>query len=129
MTARPRRVVQWTTGNVAHQTVRAVLGRDDLELVGVYAHSAAKVGRDVAELVGLDEPVGVTATDDLDALLALDPDCVLYTPLHPDPHELCRLLEAGALVLDQAVGEALPTERATCSPWRCGRATTGGRRS
>ena len=34
---RPLRVVQWTTGNVARQTVRAVLARDDLELVGVFA--------------------------------------------------------------------------------------------
>ena len=57
---RPLRVIQWTTGNVARQTVRAVLARDDLELVGVFAYSPEKVGRDVAELVGLEEPVGVT---------------------------------------------------------------------
>ena len=86
------RVVQWTTGNVARQTVRAVLARPDLELVGVYAFSGDKVGRDVGDLCGLDRPTGVTATDDVDALLGLGPDCVVYTPLHPDLGELTRLL-------------------------------------
>ena len=63
-------VVQWTTGNVGKRSVRAVVGHPDLELVGCYAWSADKVGRDVGELCGID-PVGVTATDDVDALLAL----------------------------------------------------------
>ncbi len=95
---RPLRIIQWTTGNVARQTVRAVLGHPGLELVGAFAHSAGKVGRDVGDLVGLD-PVGVTATDDVDALLALEPDCVVYTPLHPDLGELTRLLGAGVNVV------------------------------
>lgn len=109
------RVVQWTTGNIAQQTVRAVLARPDLELVGAYAYSASKVGRDVAELCGLDEPTGIAATDDVDALLALEPDCVLYTPLHPDVDELVRLLGAGVNVVTTAellTGRALaPTDR------------------
>ena len=99
---RPRRVVQWTTGNIARQAVRGVLARPDLELVGVYAYSAAKVGRDVAELCGLEAPVGVLATDDIDALLALEPDCVVYTPLHADVDELVRLLGAGVNVVTTA---------------------------
>ena len=37
-----------------------------------------KVGRDAADLCGLDEPTGVLATDDLDALVALGADCVVY---------------------------------------------------
>ena len=95
----PLRVVQWTSGNVARQTVRAVLARADLTLVGAYAHSTAKVGRDLGELCGLPEPIGVVATDDVDALLALAPDCVVYTPLHPDVAELARLLSAGVNVV------------------------------
>jgi 2,4-diaminopentanoate dehydrogenase len=94
----PLRIIQWTTGNVARQTVRAVIAHPDLELVGGFAHSADKVGRDVGELVGLD-PVGVAASDDVDALLALDPDCVVYTPLHPDLGELSRILGAGVNVV------------------------------
>ena len=69
--APPLRVIQWTTGNIARQAVRAVLSRPDLELVGVYAYSDAKVGRDAAELCGLDEPTGVLATNHVDELLGL----------------------------------------------------------
>ena len=96
---RPLRVVQWTTGNVAHETVRAILERRDLELVGVYAHSARKAGQDLAELVGLDAPTGVRATTDAAALLALKPDCVVYTPLYFDPDEVARILRAGVNVV------------------------------
>ena len=95
---RPLRIVQWTTGNVARQTLRAVLAHPDQELVGVFAHSPDKVGVDAGELVGLD-PIGVVATDDVDALLALEPDCVVYTPLHPDLDELTRLLGAGVNIV------------------------------
>jgi hypothetical protein len=105
------RIVQWTTGNVAREAVRAVIARDDMELVGAFAHSAAKVGRDVAELVGLAEPTGIVATDDVDALLALHPDCVVYTPLHIDVGELVLLLRAGVNVVTSSefmTGGSLP---------------------
>jgi hypothetical protein len=98
-TDRPLRVVQWTTGNVGRQVVKALVGRPDLELVGVFAHDPAKVGRDAAELCGLDEPTGVTATGDADALLALRPDCVVYTALHMDADEVARILRAGINVV------------------------------
>ena len=64
------RVVQWTTGNVGKQSVEAVLIRPDLELVGCYAWSPDKAGKDVGELCGL-PPLGLRATDDVAALLAL----------------------------------------------------------
>ncbi len=96
------RVIQWTTGNVARKTLRSVLERPDLELVGCYAWSADKVGHDAATLCRLDEPCGVLATDDVGALLALEPDCIVYTPLHPDVDELSRLLLAGVNVVTTA---------------------------
>jgi hypothetical protein len=74
-----RRVVQFSTGNVGRHSLRAIIGRPDLELVGVHAAGAAKIGRDAAELCGLDQPTGIVATDDIDALIALKPDCVVYT--------------------------------------------------
>jgi hypothetical protein len=74
------RVVQWTTGNVGKRSVRAVVAHPDLELVGCYAWSGDKVGRDVGVLFGID-PVGVTATADVDLLLGLKPDCVVYNPM------------------------------------------------
>ena len=106
------RVVQWTTGLVARQAVRAIADRDDLELVGVYAFSKEKVGVDAGDLVGLDRHLGVEATDDVDALVALAPDCVLYMPLHPDVAHLARLLRSGVNVLTTAfvTGQMLTAE-------------------
>jgi hypothetical protein len=98
----PLRVVQWTTGNIARQAIKAVAERSDLELVGVFAYSAEKVGKDASELAGLAEPTGIAATDDINALIGLRPDCVLYMPLHPDVDHLVQLLENGINVLSTA---------------------------
>ena len=95
------RVVQWTTGNVGRRSVRAILTKPELELVGCYAWSADKVGTDVGELCGID-PVGVAATDDVDALLALRPDCVVYNPMWPNVDEVVRILDAGVNVVSTA---------------------------
>lgn len=102
MTTERIRLVQWTTGNISRAAVQAILERPDLELVGVYAYSADKVGKDVAELCGLDTPVGVTATNDIDAIVALKPDCVVYMPLHPDVDHIERILRAGINVATTA---------------------------
>ncbi len=95
------RVVQWTTGNVGKSSVRAIVANPLLELVGCYAWSPDKVGRDVGELCGI-EPLGVTATGDVDALLALKPDCVVYNPMWIDVDELVRILSAGVDVVATA---------------------------
>ena len=47
-------------------------------------HSADKAGLDVGEICGTD-PVGVIATGDVDELLALKADCVIYAPVMADP--------------------------------------------
>ncbi|MBF6171576.1 dihydrodipicolinate reductase [Nocardia blacklockiae] len=95
------RVVQWTTGNVGKSSVRAIAAHPGLELVGCYAWSPDKVGRDVGELCGT-APLGLTATDDVDALLALRPDCVVYNPMWIDVDELVRILSAGVDVVATA---------------------------
>ncbi|OBH98105.1 dihydrodipicolinate reductase [Mycobacterium sp. E2733] len=95
------RVVQWTTGNVGKSSVRAIARNPTLELVGCYAWSPGKVGRDVGELCGI-EPLDVKATNDIDALLALKPDCVVYNPMFADVDELVRILEAGVNVVGTA---------------------------
>jgi hypothetical protein len=97
----PIRIVQWTTGNVGKKALRAIIRHPQLELVGCYAHSAAKVGRDAGELCGI-EPVGVGASGDADALLALQPDCISYNPLWPSVDELVRFLESGINVVTTA---------------------------
>ena len=95
------RIVQWTTGNVGKSSVRAIAANPALELVGCYAWSTDKVGRDVGELCGID-PLGVAATDDVEALLALQPDCVVYNPMWVDSDELVRILSAGVNVVATA---------------------------
>jgi hypothetical protein len=94
MAAQTIRVVQWTTGNIGVHSVRAVLAHPDLELVGCFAWSRDKVGRDVGELCGV-PPIGVTATDDVEAVLALQPDCVVYNPKWHDLEQMVQILEAG----------------------------------
>jgi hypothetical protein len=81
--------------------VIAVAAHPDLELVGCYAWGADKVGRDVGDLCDIGN-LGVTATDDVDALLALAPDCVVYNPKWPDVDEMVRILEAGVNVVSTA---------------------------
>ncbi len=95
------RVVQWNTGNVGKSSLQSIADNPALELVGCYAWSPEKVGRDAGELVGI-PPLGVTATDDVDALLALKPDCVVYNPMWIDVDELVRILSAGVNVVTTA---------------------------
>ncbi len=92
------RVVQWTTGNVGTKSVHAIAANAHLDLVGCFAWSPEKVGRDVGELCGID-PLGVKATDDVDALIAMMPDCVVYNPMFANVDELVRILSAGINVV------------------------------
>ena len=97
-------VIQWATGTVGVHAVPAIAAHPDLDLAGLWVHSDAKVGRDAGEICGVG-PLGVTATNDADALLASDADCVCYMA-HSDvrPHEvvedLARMLEAGKNVVN-----------------------------
>ena len=65
------RVVQWSTGNVGKHTIAGIDARPDLELAGVWVSNPAKVGRDAGELAGLGRELGIKATTDRDALIAV----------------------------------------------------------
>jgi hypothetical protein len=102
-----RRVVVWATGWVGRLAIAAIHRRPDLELVGVWVHSADKVGRDAGELAGIG-PIGVVASGDADALLALAPDCVCYTASGPERDavavpDMARMLAAGINVVTVSV--------------------------
>jgi hypothetical protein len=92
------RVVQWATGGVGKAAIQGVLAHPDLELVGAWVHSEDKHGKDLGELVG-EAPVGVTATTSKDEILALDADCVVYSPLLPVEDEVVALLRSGKNVV------------------------------
>lgn len=88
------RVILWTTGKIGKKAFRAILDDPRLELVGVFAHSAEKVGVDVGTLCD-GEKCGIRATDDIDALIALQADSVVYAPLMADLDQALMLLENG----------------------------------
>lgn len=102
------RVIQWGTGNVGFHSLRYLIRHPELELVGVHAHSPAKRGKDAGELAGLPERTGVIATNDVDALLAQEPDVVVYTVKgETRPHEVIpeleRILSSGVNVVSTAM--------------------------
>jgi hypothetical protein len=91
-------VIQWATGGVGKAAIEGVLRHPELELVGTWVHSEKKSGRDVGEICGLGE-LGIIATNDVDALLATEADCVLYSPVVADRATLIRILESGKNVV------------------------------
>jgi hypothetical protein len=91
-------VVQWATGNIGSRALRGVIEHPALDLAGLYVHSQAKAGRDAGELCGL-EPTGVRATTNVDEIVELDADCVLYMPRSCDFDQVCRLLESGTNIV------------------------------
>lgn len=92
------RVVQWATGNVGSRALRHVIEHPQMELVGVWVSNPAKVGKDAGELAGV-APTGIKATNSIEDVIALKPDCVLYMPHVNSVDEVCRLLESGANVV------------------------------
>ena len=101
------RVIQWSTGNVGQAALRCIIKHPELELVGLWVHSADKAGRDAGELCGLPS-TGVNATNDVDTLLALDADCVSYTAtadLRPTDAiaDMARIAASGKNIVSSSV--------------------------
>jgi hypothetical protein len=90
------RVVQWATGNLGRAAIEGIVSHPDLELVGVWVHSDNKVGKDAGDLAERNDlNTGIKASNDIDAIIALKPDCVLYSPLMSQQDEVVKLLAAG----------------------------------
>jgi 2,4-diaminopentanoate dehydrogenase len=96
---KPLRIVQWATGNIGSRSLRHVIEHPALTLAGVYVTSQAKGGLDAADLCGLPDKTGVLATSDIEEILELGADCVLYMPAACDFGEVTRLLAAGANIV------------------------------
>lgn len=98
------RVVQWATGTVGVHAAPAIARHRDLELVGLWVHSADKAGRDAGDICGV-EPLGVVASTDRDEVLATQPDAVSYmahSDVRPDEvvEDICSFLSAGIDVVN-----------------------------
>jgi 4-hydroxy-tetrahydrodipicolinate reductase len=97
-------VIQWATGTVGIHAVPAIAAHPDLELAGLWVHSDSKAGKDAGEVCG-GPPLGVLATQDSEALLDLDVDCICYTAssdLRPDGviDDITRMLASGKNVVN-----------------------------
>ncbi|MCV7198777.1 NAD(P)H-dependent amine dehydrogenase family protein [Mycobacterium angelicum] len=92
------RVIQWATGGVGKAAIECVLDHPLLELAGCWVHSADKHGVDVGRIIGA-APLGVTASTSADEALALDADCVVYSPLVPKDEEVVAILRSGKNVV------------------------------
>jgi 2,4-diaminopentanoate dehydrogenase len=75
----PTKVIQWGAGYTGAHALRYLIKNPAYEVVGVKCFTAGKDGTDAGELAGL-APIGVIATRDADALVAVDADVVIYMP-------------------------------------------------
>jgi len=66
------------TGNCGSLALKQLVSDARFDLTGVWVSSDAKVGKDAGELAGLDVTTGVAASDDLDAIIAAKPECIVY---------------------------------------------------
>ena len=96
------RVIAWGIGTVGSEMITTIIDhRPDLSIVGARVYSEAKNGADVGTLVGR-HPIGVRASSDSDSILALDADCVLYTPRNTSIDDVCAILAGGKNVVTTA---------------------------
>jgi hypothetical protein len=95
------------TGNVGKHALTQLIVDPRFELTGVWVSSESKAGKDAAELAGLDDSTGITATTDLEAILAAEPECVVYTAMADNRlvealEDYRRILAAGVNVVASA---------------------------
>lgn len=109
------RIIQWCTGFTGRHSLQQVIDHPDLELVGVYVTNPDKDGVDAGTLIGRPE-VGVRATTDKAAILALSADCVLYNALRdpaqtPNDDDVLALLDSGKNVVSNVAGYRWPASQ------------------
>ncbi|MGO9099753.1 MAG: dihydrodipicolinate reductase [Mycobacterium sp.] len=97
------RVAHGGTGMTGREALRGIINDPELELVGVLVTTAEKIGLDAGWLCGLPD-TGLFATDDVEAIIALEPDCFCYcgTAVRREDEaieDMARLLRAGINVV------------------------------
>ncbi len=97
------RVIQWATGGMGRNVLRALIDHPAMELAGVYVYSADKAGRDAGEIARR-PATGILATSDREQILALDADVVVHAGRIAPPYgahddDLVPLLASGKNVI------------------------------
>lgn len=105
----PIRVVHIRTGNVGRLALSELISNPAFELTGLCVSTPTKIGKDAGELAGLDICTGVSATGNLDELLAAEPECAVYcamgdTRMPQAMDDVRRILAAGVNVVGSAPG-------------------------
>jgi hypothetical protein len=101
------RVAHIGTGNVGRIALSELIENPAFELTGLCVSADEKVGKDAGELAGLDVETGITATKDLDAVLAGEPECAIYcamgdTRMPEAMEDVRKILAAGINVVGSA---------------------------
>jgi len=108
------RAVQYGCGPIGCSVAKLASQRRDIELVGAIDIDKDKVGKDLGEVMGLDKPLGVTISDDIDAVLSqTKPDIVLHTTsswLKKVSEQLAGIIRAGINIVS--------TTEELSFPWR-----------
>ena len=97
------------TGNCGSLALKQLVSDARFDLTGVWVSSDAKVGKDAGALAGLDVTTGVAASDDLDAIIAAKPECIVYcamgdTRLPDAMADVRKILAAGVNVVGSGLG-------------------------
>ncbi len=103
------RVAHIGTGNVGRLALSELIANPAFELTGLVVSTDEKVGKDAGELAGLDVTTGITATKDLDAVLAAEPECAVYCAMGDNrmPQAMAdvrKILAAGVNVVGSSPG-------------------------
>jgi 4-hydroxy-tetrahydrodipicolinate reductase len=111
------RVVVLGTGQMGSGIARLLLQKQGIELVGAYARRAERSGLDLGQLIGLDKALGISVSNDLEAILeqnqphvAIQATC---SRVNDAIGEITTLVRHGVHVISIAEEMAFP---AACSP-------------
>src|ERR1700757_3874972 len=103
------RVAHVGTGNVGRLALIELVTNPQFELTGLCVSTPEKVGKDAGVLAGVDMSTGIAAVNDLDAVIATRPECVVYcamgdTRLPDAMKDVMRILAAGINVVGSSPG-------------------------
>jgi len=107
------RIINWATGHTGKMVVRAAAERSEAyAIVGAFVYNPEKAGQDLGDICGI-EKTGVIATDDRQAILNTQADCVLFlagaeNDFPGSVRDICALLASGKNVITTAANFIYP---------------------